>query len=56
MNLLPKTTLFDVLRIKCKTRNEYREAVLTFYELNSLIPFKKIFIEQYEFAAQNYAV
>jgi Fic family protein/predicted transcriptional regulator len=36
--------------------NEYREAVLTFYELNSLVPFKKIFIEQYEFAAQNYAV
>jgi len=36
--------------------NEYREAVLTFYELNSLISFKKIFIEQYEFAAKNYAV
>jgi len=35
---------------------EYRDAVLVFYELNSLIPFKKIFIEQYEFAARNYAV
>lgn len=36
--------------------NAYREAVLVFYELNSLVPFKKIFIEQYDFAAKNYAV
>jgi Fic family protein len=36
--------------------NEYREAMLVFYELNSLMPFKKIFIEQYDFAARNYAV
>ncbi len=34
----------------------YREAMLVFYELNSLVPFKKIFIEQYDFAAKNYAV
>ena len=34
--------------------NDYREAVLAFYELNSLMPFKKIFIEQYDFAARNY--
>jgi Fic family protein len=34
--------------------DEYREAVLTFYELNSLVQFKKIFIEQYMFAANNY--
>lgn len=34
--------------------NSYRESVLVFYELNSLIPFKKIFIEQYDFAARNY--
>lgn len=32
----------------------YREATLVFYELNSLVPFKKIFIEQYDFAARNY--
>lgn len=32
----------------------YREAILVFYELNSFIPFKKIFIEQYDFAARNY--
>lgn len=36
--------------------NEYREAMLVFYEINSLVPFKKIFIAQYEFAAASYAV
>jgi Fic family protein len=36
--------------------SEYREAMLVFYEINSIIPFKKIFIDQYDFAARNYAV
>ena len=36
--------------------NDYKEAMLVFYELNSIEPFKKIFIEQYAFAAQNYAI
>lgn len=36
--------------------DEYRQAILVFYELNSILPFKKIFIEQYIFAAKNYAV
>ncbi|MBI2474430.1 MAG: Fic family protein [Candidatus Taylorbacteria bacterium] len=36
--------------------NAYREAMLVFYELNSLIPFKKIFVEQYCFAAETYLV
>ena len=35
---------------------DYRAAMIVFYELNSIIPFKKIFINQYEFAAGNYAV
>ena len=35
---------------------DYREAMLVFYELNSIAPFKSIFIGQYEFAAKNYAV
>lgn len=35
---------------------DYRAAMLVFYELNSIAPMKKIFIEQYEFAAKNYAV
>lgn len=34
----------------------YRAATLVFYELNSIVPMKKIFISQYEFAAQNYSV
>ncbi|MEW5805487.1 MAG: Fic family protein [Patescibacteria group bacterium] len=36
--------------------NDYREATLVFYEINSLAPFKKIFIEQYNFAARHYLV
>ncbi len=35
---------------------DYRSAVLVFYELNSVVPIKKIFIDQYLFAAKNYAV
>lgn len=35
---------------------KYREALTVFYELNSIIPFKNIFIEQYDFAARNYLV
>lgn len=33
---------------------EYREAVLIFYEQNSIEPFKKIFMEQYLFSCKNY--
>lgn len=36
--------------------DEYRQAMLVFYEINSIAPIKRIFIEQYEFAAGNYAV
>lgn len=35
--------------------NDYREGMLVFYELNSIVPLKNIFIGQYEFAAKNYA-
>ena len=35
---------------------EYKEATLAFYELNSVMPFKKIFIDQYKFSAENYAI
>lgn len=34
---------------------EYRQATIVFYELNSIVPFKEIFLGQYEFAANNYA-
>lgn len=33
---------------------EYKKAVILFYEQNSLFLFKKLFIEQYEFAVKNY--
>lgn len=33
---------------------KYKEALLLFYEQNSLALFKKIFIEQYQFAVENY--
>lgn len=36
--------------------NEYREAMLVFYETNAIAPFKNIFIGQYDFAARTYAV
>jgi len=36
--------------------NDYREAMIVFYEINSVIPFKKIFIDQYIFATRNYAL
>ncbi len=36
--------------------DSYREAVLVFYELNSLVPFKNIFIDQYIFSAENYLI
>ena len=35
---------------------KYKEAKLIFYELNSIVPFKKIFITQYDFSARNYAL
>ncbi|MDP3996680.1 MAG: Fic family protein [bacterium] len=44
------------LSYRSADENEYREAMLVFYELNSLVSFKELFIEQYEFAALNYAV
>lgn len=35
---------------------DYRESILVFYEKNSLVPMKKIFIDQYIFSTQNYLV
>ena len=35
---------------------EYKEAMLLFYEQNSIESFKRIFIEQYIFSAENYNI
>lgn len=34
----------------------YREATMVFYEINSVVSMKRIFINQYDFAARNYLV
>jgi Fic family protein len=47
---------FAPLSYRSVDENDYRESILAFYELNSIVPMKKIFISQYEFAARNYAV
>jgi Fic family protein len=44
------------LSYRSVNEEEYREATLVFYELNSLESFKKLFIEQYIFAAETYAL
>lgn len=44
------------LSYRSLSENDYKEALIVFYEINSVIPFKKIFIEQYLFATQNYAI
>ena len=35
---------------------DYRESILVFYERNSIVPMKEIFIEQYLFSSENYAL
>jgi len=42
------------LSYRSVSEEAYREAVLVFYELNSLVPFAQLFAEQYVFAARNY--
>lgn len=44
------------LSYRSVSENNYRESILVFYEKNSLIPMKTIFIEQYLFSADNYLV
>jgi Fic family protein len=34
--------------------SEYKKSILLFYELNNVSAFKKVFIEQYQFAVENY--
>jgi fido (protein-threonine AMPylation protein) len=47
---------FPPLSYRSVEESEYREAILSFYELNSIVPIKKIFIDQYSFTAQNYTI
>ncbi|MFM9840833.1 MAG: Fic family protein [Cyclobacteriaceae bacterium] len=34
--------------------SEYKKSILLFYEMNNVTAFKKIFIDQYQFAVENY--
>jgi Fic family protein len=44
------------LSYRSVSEKDYRESILVFYEKNSLVPMKKIFIEQYIFSTENYLV
>ena len=44
------------LSYRSVNEKEYRESILVFYEMNSIISMKKIFIEQYLFSANNYSI
>jgi Fic family protein/predicted transcriptional regulator len=44
------------LSYRSVNEKEYREAMLAIYEINTIVPFKKIFLEQYSFASNNYAM
>lgn len=48
----------DLIPLSYRSVDEksYKSATLVFYELNSITSFKKIFIEQYKFAAKNYTI
>jgi hypothetical protein len=45
---------FCPLSFRTVDPEEYRLAMLVFYEINSLIPFKKLFSEQFAFSTANY--
>ena len=34
--------------------NEYKKAMVVFYEIQNALPLKKLFLEQYDFAIKNY--
>ena len=44
------------LSYRSVNEKQYKSATLVFYELNSIILFKEIFIEQYKFGAKNYTI
>ena len=44
------------LSYRSVSEDNYRESILVFYEKNSLVPMKNIFIEQYIFSTENYLV
>ena len=47
---------FAPLSYRSVDDREYKEACLVFYEQNDIMPFKKLFISQYVFSANNYNI
>lgn len=47
---------FAPLSYRSVDDREYKEVTLVFYEQNSIVSFKKLFIDQYVFAAENYNI
>lgn len=47
---------FAPLSYRSVDDKDYKEATLVFYEQNSLVPFKELFVDQYVFAAENYNI
>jgi hypothetical protein len=43
-----------ILNHKAANEDEYKKAVLLFYEQNNLSYLKTLFIEQFKFACENY--
>ena len=44
------------LSYRAVSETDYKQAIIHFYEQNSIQPFKKIFLDQYEYALNNYFV
>lgn len=42
------------LSFRSVSEEDYKKAILVFYEQNNLYPFKSLFLEQYAFAVSNY--
>lgn len=53
-NALLLESFLAPLSYRSVDEKKYREAMLVFYEQNSIEPFKKIFVEQYLFSCENY--
>lgn len=53
-NALLMANLCCPLSYRAVDETAYKKAIIIFYEQHALVPFKKLFIEQYQFAVKNY--
>ena len=45
---------YSALSYRSVTESDYKKAILIFYEIHNLDPIRRIFLEQFEFAINNY--